>query len=66
MSTKNIENSPEMIILREIPENGISIEQLYNLLGHEVIIHHLGICLKNKYVKKQGNLIILNKDLNDV
>ena len=57
------ETSPEMIILQEIPENGITIGDLHRQLGHEMIIRYLGVCMKNKYVKKQGILIVPNKDM---
>lgn len=58
------ELSPENIILREIPENGITLEELKNKLGNEIVVRYLGKCMKDKNIIKQGNLLVLNK--NDV
>jgi hypothetical protein len=51
------DTSPEFKVLKAIPSEGITIEALVYKVG-EAVKEGLGICLKNKWIYKNGDLIM--------
>lgn len=49
--------SPEIQVLRAIPEGGITIAELNKQLGETAKIG-MGVCMKNKWVQKNGESIV--------
>jgi hypothetical protein len=63
---------PEFKVLKAIPPEGITLDALISKVG-ESVRYGMGICLKNKWIQKSGDLIIrvssqqenINKETND-
>lgn len=51
------DTSPEFKVLKAIPSEGITIEALVYKVG-EAVKEGLGICMKNKWIYKNGDLIM--------
>lgn len=49
---------PEIKVLKSVQTTGITMEALINKLGHEIVKIGLGICMKNKWIYKNGNLLV--------
>ena len=52
-----LKGSPEIQVMRAIPEAGISIAELNKQLGDTAKIG-MGVCMKNKWVQKNGETIV--------
>lgn len=51
--------SPEMQVLNMITnDTGISLSELQQVLGADVVKIGLGVCMKNKWIQKNGDMIV--------
>lgn len=54
--------SPEYQVFISVPAEGISLEALQQVVPPAVVKIGLGACMKNKWLKKQGDLILKSVD----
>ena len=50
--------SPEMQVLNIITDKGISLSEIQQVLGADISKIGLGVCMKNKWIQKNGDLMI--------
>lgn len=50
--------SPEYILYNAVPDGGISVSELQSLVGDSISKIGLGPCMKNKWLKKDGDRIV--------
>ena len=60
------QGSPEIQVLQKIPADGISLASLQQELGDIIVKLGMGVCMKNKWIQKKGDLLVpLKSDVAD-